>query len=131
LRRGKSQYGKSSPVKIRRFFMPKKKAFVTGCFDMLHSGRVRALAAAADGCWRAILSRDEEELGRQVRASFEAQISIFPRMMDSNVLIAIKQYAGKLFGWKLSGVGAGGYLVLVGQRTIPGAIQLKVRRNYP
>jgi hypothetical protein len=111
--------------------MPKKKVFVTGCFDMLHSGRIRTLAAKADGCWRAILSRDEEGVGRQGRASFEAQISIFPGMMDSNVLIAVKQYAGKLFGWKLSGAGTGGYLVLVGRRVIPGAIQLKIRRNYP
>jgi len=90
--------------------------------------RVRALAAAADGCWQAILSRNETEFGRWVRASFEAQISLFPRMMDSNVRAAIKQYAGKALGWKLSGAGGGGYLVLIGQRAIPGAIQLKIRR---
>jgi mevalonate kinase len=64
-----------------------------------------------------------------MRASFEAQISIFPRMMDANVRSAIKQYAGKALGWKLSGAGGGGYLVLVSQRAIPEAIRLKIRRK--
>jgi galactokinase/mevalonate kinase-like predicted kinase len=50
-------------------------------------------------------------------------------MMDSNVRAAIKQYAGKSLGWKLSGAGGGGYLVLVGHQAVPGAIQLKIRRK--
>lgn len=91
--------------------------------------RVRALAAAADGCWKAILTRDEEEFGRQMRNSFEAQVSLFPRMMDNNVRAAIRQYARKALGWKLSGAGGGGYLVLVSHRAIPGAIKLKIRRR--
>jgi cytidyltransferase-like protein len=107
---------------------PRKSDFRVRKDTRITPARVRALAAAADGCWRAILSRDEKEFGRQVRASFEAQISIFPRMMDRNVRTAIKQYAGKSLGWKLSGAGGGGYLVLAGQRAIPGAIQLKIRR---
>ena len=108
---------------------PRKSDFRVRKDTRITPARVRALAAAADGCWRAILSRDEKEFGRQVRASFEAQLSIFPRMMDRNVRTAIKQYAGKSFGWKLSGAGGGGYLVLVSQRAIPGAIKLKIRRK--
>jgi len=107
---------------------PRKSDFRVRKDTRITPARVRALAAAADGCWRAILARDEKEFGRQVRASFEAQISLFPRMMDSNVRTAIKQYAGKSPGWKLSGAGGGGYLVLVGQQAISGAIQLKIRR---
>jgi len=91
--------------------------------------RVRALAAAADGCWKAILTRDEAEFGRQMRNSFEAQVSLFPRMMDNNVRAAIRQYGGKALGWKLSGAGGGGYLVLVSHRPIPEAIRLKIRRR--
>jgi len=33
-----------------------------------------------------------------------------------------------LLGWKLSGAGGGGYLVLVNQQPVPGAIQLKIHR---
>jgi cytidyltransferase-like protein len=110
---------------------PRKSDFRVRQDTRVTPARVRALAAAADGCWQAILSRDEKEFGRQGRASFEAQISIFPRMMDANVQMAIKQYAGKASGWKLSGAGGGGYLVLIGHRPVPGAIQLKIRRQYP
>jgi galactokinase/mevalonate kinase-like predicted kinase len=108
---------------------PRKSEFRVRRDTQVTPARVRALAAAANGCWQAILTRNEEEFGRQVRASFEAQISMFPRMMDSNVRTTIKQYAGKSLGWKLSGAGGGGYLVLVSQRAIPGAIQLKIRRK--
>jgi len=107
---------------------PRKSDFRVRQDTQVTPARVRALAAAADGCWRAILAQDEQEFGRLVRASFEAQISMFPRMMDANVRSAIKQYAGKVLGWKLSGAGGGGYLVLVGHRPVPGSIQLKIRR---
>jgi len=109
---------------------PRKSDFRVRQDTRVTPARVRALAAAADGCWQAILSRNEREFGCWVRASFEAQISMFPRMLDSNVRAAIKQYAGKALGWKLSGAGGGGYLVLVSQKAVPGAIQLKIRRNF-
>jgi galactokinase/mevalonate kinase-like predicted kinase len=107
---------------------PRKSGFRVRKDTRVTPARVRALAAAADGCWRAILSRDEKEFGRQVRASFEAQVRMFPQMMNRGVRAAIKQYAGKALGWKLSGAGGGGYLVLVSHRAIPGAIRLKIRR---
>jgi cytidyltransferase-like protein len=109
---------------------PRKSDFRVRKDAQITPARVRALAAAADGCWKAILTRDEEEFGRQMRNSFEAQVSLFPRMMDHNVRTAIKQYAGKALGWKLSGAGGGGYLVLVSHRAIPGAIKLKIRRRH-
>jgi galactokinase/mevalonate kinase-like predicted kinase len=77
----------------------------------------------------AIQQRNLEEFGRQVRASFEAQISMFPRMASPAVRAAIRQYAPGALGWKLSGAGGGGYLVLVGDRNIRGAIKIKIRRK--
>jgi cytidyltransferase-like protein len=108
---------------------PRKSDFRVRKDARITPARVRALAAAAEGCWQAILARNEKEFGRQMRASFEAQISMFSRMMDHNARTAIKQYAGKSIGWKLSGAGGGGYLVLVSQRAIPGTIQIKIRRK--
>jgi len=108
---------------------PRKSDFRVRKDARITPARVRALAAAADGCWQAILARNEKEFGRQMSASFEAQISMFSRMMDHNARTAIKQYAGKSIGWKLSGAGGGGYLVLVSQRAIPGTIQIKIRRK--
>jgi len=91
--------------------------------------RVRALAAAADQCWEAIRQRKVEELGRQMRASFEAQVSMFPRMANPDVTSAIRQYAPGALGWKLSGAGGGGYLILVSRHNVRGAIKIRIRRK--
>jgi len=91
--------------------------------------RVQALAAAADQCWEAIRQRKVEELGRQVRASFEAQVSLFPRMANPDVTSAIRQYAPGTLGWKLSGAGGGGYLILVSRHDVRGAIKIRIRRK--
>ena len=105
----------------------------TADFDVLKDKNitpplVQALAAAADACWQAILEQNLPEFGRQVRASFEAQTGLFPRMITEPVRQMIAQYRELAMGWKLSGAGGGGYLVLVNDRPIPGAIQLKIRR---
>ena len=90
--------------------------------------RVRALATAADGCWQAIQKMDLPEFGRQMRASFEAQVSLFPQMTNPAVKAMIRQYADRSLGWKLSGAGGGGYLVLVSDQPILGAMRLAIRR---
>ncbi len=91
--------------------------------------RVRALANAATACWDAILERNVVEFGRQMRASFEAQVGLFPAMSNPDVQRVIREYARRAHGWKLSGAGGGGYLVLVSDRELPGLIRLKIRRR--
>jgi cytidyltransferase-like protein len=105
----------------------------TADFDVLkgkciNAPNVRALAVAAEGCWQAIQDMNLPAFGRQLRASFEAQVSLFPRMMNAAVQAMIRQYAKSTLGWKLSGAGGGGYLVLVSEKPIPGAIRLTIRR---
>ena len=95
----------------------------------INSANAKALAQAADRCWSAILKMDLKEFGRQFRKSFEAQVRLFPKMVTPDVRAAIKQYAAQAAGWKLSGAGGGGYLVLVSDREIPGAIQIKIRSD--
>lgn len=108
---------------------PRKSNYRVRHGSRITSAGARALATAADTCWRAILEQDEIEFGRQVRKSFEAQVRMFPRMMDAHVRMAIKQYADVALGWKLSGAGGGGYLVLVSRRPIAGAMRIKIRRG--
>ncbi len=105
----------------------------TADFDVLKDKNltpklVNSLAHAADACWKAILEQNLPEFGSQMRASFEAQASLFPRMITEPVTQMIEQYRDQALGWKLSGAGGGGYLVLVSGRPISGAIQLKIRR---
>jgi cytidyltransferase-like protein len=102
-------------------------------FDVLSGRRitapnVRALAAAADGCWDAIHAMNLPEFGRSLRNSFEAQVRLFPQMTNNAVKAIIRHYGKRSLGWKLSGAGGGGYLVLVSETPIPDAIQVKIRR---
>lgn len=89
----------------------------------------RDLSTAAEGCWSAIQNCDIALLGHHLRQSFEAQIAMFPRMVDSNILEIIDQYRDQALGWKLTGAGGGGYLVLVSDKLIDRAIKIKIRRK--
>ena len=86
------------------------------------------LAKAADDCWDAILRKDAVAFGRSFREAFEAQVAMFPHMLDGSVLEAIEAYRSRAFGWKLAGAGGGGYLVLVSEEEISGTIKIKIRR---
>lgn len=108
---------------------PRKPQFNVFQGKRITPGQVRALAAAADACWRAILQRDLDAFGRHLRASFEAQVNLFPAMSGREVRATVRRYAGPVLGWKLSGAGGGGYLVLVAKNELPGTIKIKIRRS--
>ena len=91
--------------------------------------RAKALADAAEGHWDAILSQDIVRFGRTMRESFEAQVAMFPNMMNERVAALIEENRDCALGWKLSGAGGGGYLILVAENPIPGAIRVIARRE--
>jgi cytidyltransferase-like protein len=92
-------------------------------------GRAKALADAAEGHWDAILRQDIAAFGRTMRAGFEAQVAMFPHMMNERVAILIDQYRDQALGWKLSGAGGGGYLILVSDKPIHDAVRVVARRE--
>ena len=94
-------------------------------FDREHA---KALADAAEGHWQAILERDIVRFGRTMREVFDAQVALFPNVMNERVAALIDEYRDCALGWKLSGAGGGGYLVLVAEKTIPGAVRVLARR---
>jgi cytidyltransferase-like protein len=103
-------------------------------FDVLSGTNItpagaRALADAAEKCWQAILARDIERFGHFFRMSFEAQVAMFPHMMTDDVDQLIKQYQDVAMGWKLSGAGGGGYLILVSNKPIENAVRVIARRD--
>jgi cytidyltransferase-like protein len=89
----------------------------------------RALAEAAEGCWQALQDRDLKAFGDYFRRSFEAQIAMFPNMAGPEIFEMIDRYRNQALGWKLSGAGGGGYLVLVAEEPVERAIQVKIRRR--
>ncbi len=89
----------------------------------------KALADAADGHWQAILDRDIVRFGQTMREVFEAQVALFPNTMNERVAAIIEEYRNSALGWKLSGAGGGGYMVLVSEKPIPGAVRVIARRG--
>ena len=70
-----------------------------------------------------------QRFGQYFRESFEAQIAMFPNMMNEMVEKLIHQFKDVALGWKLSGAGDGGYLILVSDRPIDGAVRVIARRE--
>jgi cytidyltransferase-like protein len=88
----------------------------------------KALADAAVSCWEAIENKDLSKFGFYFRKSFEAQIAMFPNMVTPQIIELIEEYSSSSLGWKLSGAGGGGYLVLVSEKPVKNALQIRIRR---
>ena len=97
--------------------------------------KVKALAKAADDCWNAILAKDLGAFAAAYRASFDAQVAMFPAMIQGCVQDYIDKYRDEVLAWKLPGAGGGGYLACVVDdaqafmNAHPEAIRLTIRRN--
>ena len=106
----------------------------TGNYDVMKntcfsSSGAKALSLAAQECWEALLQKDLTRFGQAVFRSFEAQVSLFPNMSDPEIESIIDPFRENALGWKLSGAGGGGYLVLVSNKPIEDAARLSVRRS--
>ena len=100
----------------------------------INEKKVKALADAADACWHAILARDLAGFAAAYKASFEAQVAMFPAMIQPGVQEYIDKYGSMdgVLAWKMPGAGGGGYLALVctNRAHFPeGAIELHIRRR--
>ena len=76
-----------------------------------------------------MLARDAPAFGAAFRESFEAQVAMFPLMVDESIREAIEECRDGALGWKLSGAGGGGYLILVSETRIETAMRIKIRRK--
>ena len=96
--------------------------------------KVKALAKAADDCWNAIINKDLTAFAQAYRDSFDAQVSMFPAMIQGSVQSHIDRYKDSVQAWKMPGAGGGGYLACVVEDTEkfcvehPEAIPLTIRR---
>lgn len=110
---------------------------------------VKALAAAADRCWQAIMAKDLEAFAQAYLDSFHAQTTLFPGMIEPSVVENgtvtghyslqpdIDRWASVpgVKAWKMAGAGGGGYLALVVDNATAfcaennEAIPLKIRRS--
>ena len=110
--------------------------------------KVKALSDAADACWTAIMRKDLDAFAAAYRASFEAQVAMFPGMVHPTyidhpeqdgtyIAKAIAHYSAmsEVLAWKMPGAGGGGYLALVVAdaknfvENHPEAFELHIRRE--
>lgn len=102
----------------------------------LEEARVRALTDAADRCWEAIMARDLAAFASAYKASFDAQVSLFPGMIQGTAQSYIDRWSKVpgVLAWKMPGAGGGGYLACVVEDASafasehPEAIRLAIRR---
>ena len=99
--------------------------------------KVETLAKAADDCWYAIMNTDLELFAKAYKDSFNAQVAMFPAMIQGCVQEYINKYSAMddVLAWKMPGAGGGGYLACVVKDTENfcdnhlEAIKLKIRRS--
>ena len=84
----------------------------------------KRLAEATERCWMAIKAHDVKKWGQATTDCFEAQLEMYPAMTTPDVQKAIEQYRSLAYGWKLTGCGGGGYLVLISEVPIHKAIKI-------
>lgn len=105
-----------------------------GDYDVLSETNItvesaKKLSAAALSAWDAIKTKDIRKLGEAVKDSFDAQILMYPHMVNSDISKVLDKYKDKALGWKLSGAGGGGYLIFISEMLIENAIQIRIRRG--
>ena len=87
------------------------------------------LAEATQQAWEALLQKDLHAWGKATTQSLHAQLEMFPNMMTDEAAQAIKEYSQQALGYKITGAGGGGYLVLIAEKNIPNATRIKAQRD--
>lgn len=108
--------------------LPRESGYNVLADTHINQPNAKNLADAAEGLWNATQHKDIHAFGKYFRESFEAQVAMFPNMLVDEALEMIENFKDKALGWKLSGAGGGGYLVLVSENEIPGAFKIRIRR---
>lgn len=87
------------------------------------------LAKAANDCWQAVNNKDIDAWGKATTESFRAQIAMFPNMAPDYVMDSINEYINDVKGIKITGAGGGGYIVIINDKPIKDALQIRIRRK--
>jgi cytidyltransferase-like protein len=93
----------------------------------INTENVRSLAMAADLTWKGLIERDIKKFSEGFLSSFNAQVSMFPAMMNDKIKKVIGEYSHKALAWKLSGAGGGGYLILISEEELKNSFRVKIR----
>lgn len=95
----------------------------------INEDNVRTLASAAKQAWEAIQNKDLTAFASAFVASFKAQTTMFPAMMNAEIKKVIESFKDQVLAWKLAGAGGGGYLILLADKQPKGTMRIKIRRK--
>lgn len=99
----------------------------------INQEKAMRLAAAAERCWEAILRRDLPAFAKNYQESFNAQVALFPAMIQGPVQSYMDEFGSKVLAYKMPGAGGGGYLACVvedsDKMVAADQIRLKIRRQ--
>lgn len=90
--------------------------------------KAKQLSVVANKLWDAARAMDEKSFGKAMIMNFEAQIKMFPLMVNPDIIEQLDAIKNKCMGYKLSGAGGGGYLVLFGAKEISNTLKIRIRR---
>lgn len=102
-------------------------------YDVLQNTNIneefaKKLSSSAQKCWDSIKNKNAIETGNAIKEAFEAQIAMFPNMITPPIFNQIEEYKNMVYGWKLSGAGGGGYIILFSENKIEKSLQIRIRR---
>jgi len=116
-----------------RLFMvmlwPRPADFVVLENTKISDDNVKKLTGAAEKAWEGLIRKEMKTFSEGFLDSFNAQVRMFPKMMNDKIAEVIDSYKDKALAWKLSGAGGGGYLILISEKLIENAIRIKIRLN--
>lgn len=107
---------------------PRRKEYDVLADTNITKEGVKALADAVDDCWMALKNKNLYAVGDAMKNSFDAQVRMFPNMVSDDIAQQIDSYKDDVQGWKISGAGGGGYLILFSKEPVKNAIQIRIRR---
>jgi len=89
---------------------------------------VHRLAFASERSRAAIEYMDAAMLGKAISDGFDAQVAMFPKMANSEIMHTIQRLIKSCYGLKLTGAGGGGYLLLITDTPPQDALPVRIRR---
>ncbi|MHA7942602.1 adenylyltransferase/cytidyltransferase family protein [Formosa sp. 3Alg 14/1] len=95
----------------------------------INEDNVKELAQASEKVWDAIKAKDLDAFAEGFLNSFQAQVKMFPAMVNDRINTEIDKHKDHAMAWKLAGAGGGGYLILVSKEPIEDAMRINIRRK--
>jgi cytidyltransferase-like protein len=88
---------------------------------------IKALGGSGDRCWQAILEKDADGLGKAMKDTFLSWKKILPLTVPDWVMNEMESKYFPYFPGAITSGSGGGYVIVVSEREVEGAVKIKVR----